>query len=108
VSRRTSSPTLLQVLIKRLGVIRAAQVLELIVLYGWWAFVNEKGLGFEAFACDAGFYSRRTAYRRLDIIKEGFPESSLDEIAREIWATSSQVVRDRNVGAAASLSVQIA
>ncbi len=108
MSRKTVNPTLLQVLTSEVGVIRAAHALELIVLYTWWAFYKEAGLGFEAFASDAGCYARRTAYRRLDILKKGFPETSLDEVATRLWETSTEVVRERNVGAAASLEFQIA
>ncbi len=108
MSRKTATPTLLQVLISRVGVIRAAHVLELIVFYTWWVYEKKAGPGFEAFSRDAGYYSRRTAYRRLDILKKEFPDTSLDELAARLWEMSTQVVRERNVGAAASLELQIA
>lgn len=99
------SVTLMEVLVSRVGVMGAGRLSMFPMLYAYALLVDEIE-GFEAFA-NVGYYSRRTAYRRLAEWREALPELELEDFVRELVVKIEKDIREKNVIAVFGVSVTV-
>jgi hypothetical protein len=98
---------LLHVFAARVGIRNAAWALEFLVIYSYARNVK-KFDGFEDFAVRGGWYSRRTAYRRRDILLEAFPEMTPEDLADWVWSKAEELIEARDVMGAGQLAPPLA